>query len=447
MANSPSLTEFTSRVLGTMFAQKAPFIKLSYRGVSEYDRSLAGYAVADNVYIKLPGYPTATLGLTSSAESIADRTVAYTISNDDIYSVSFNLNFRELGMHFVDGKAAFMGDPNANSSDPRNINPQAKLFIDNYVSPAYQSINGKLEVTMAEKCGTACSYSPIDDIDSLGAVDSFSSVSSATAMMDELSFTMNRFAIMNVIDENKVSNSLQNMYNPDINALITRESEVGPSTGPQDVGYMGRLARQTVYVSNSIGMIEDCLQYTNNPTSSGVTLKWNYASETIDEIVLKGVTSSTDTLITAGTLLSLPDTYWINRTNKSATSKRVVVVASEDAVGDGAGEVTVKLGMSLITSGTHQNINSTLSAGQEVKIFPGHRKNFFFIPMGIVANTLPLTEIYGADNATYVSGVNDVRVRCAAQGTVATGINQFRISVLCPTLAIPEYMVVLPSAL
>jgi hypothetical protein len=107
--------------------------------------------------------------------------------------------------------------------------------------------------------------------------------------------------------------------------------------------------------------------------------------------------------------------------------------------------------MPIIVGGPNQNVNrdrkSPGSGAERVVVYPGHKKNYFFVPMGIVANTLQLAEIYGADSASYVSKENDVRISCTAQGVVSTGLNQFRTSMLCPTLAIPDYIVMLPSSL
>lgn len=439
MANFLSLTSFTSRTLGTMFQQYSPFIKLSYKGVREF-QDHRGYGVNDIISIKIPGYPAVERGLTTIAAPIVDRVVPYVISDNDIYNVSYNINIREFGMHFVGGKASFMGSPNLNPDSAKNMNPQAKTYIDNYVTPAYQRMNGDLELELSGKCGAVASYCAIDDPASLGAVDSFSAVSSVTAMMDELGFNLQRFAIMNVTDENKVSNSLQNMYNTSINAMITRENKISGATSPSEAG---RLARNNVFVSNSIAIQESCAQYIANPTNTGITV----SAITENSLTLDGVESSTAVLITKGTLISLPSSYWINKTNGVASSKRIVVAASEDAVGDGAGKVTITLGMGLIDTGTHRNITAMPTVGDIAVIFPGHRKNFFFVPMGIVANSLMLAEIAGADNETYVSNANDVRIMAAMQGVVSTALNQLRMSLLCPTLAIPDYIVVLPSAL
>ncbi len=439
MANSLNLTSFTSRTLGTMFQQYSPFIKLSYRGVREF-QDIRGYGVNDVISIKIPGYPAVGRGLAATADPIVDRVVPYIISDNDIYNVSYNVNIREFGMHFVGGKAAFMGSPNLNPDSAKDMNPQAKTYIDNYVTPAYQRMNGELEVELSAKCSAVASYCATDDVASLGAVDSFSAISSVTAMMDELGFNFQRFAIMNVTDENKVSNSLQNMYNTTINAVITRENKLSPGTNPSEAG---RLARNNVFISNSIALQESCAQYIANPTNTGVTV----SAITENSLTLDGVESSTAVLITKGTLISLPANYWINKISRLPSSKKVVVVASEDAVGDGAGKVTIALGMGLIDTGTHKNINAMPIVGDAALVFPGHRKNFFFVPMGIIANSLTLAEIAGADNETYVSNSNNVRIRTAMQGVVSTGLNQLRMSLLCPTLAIPDYMVVLPSAL
>ena len=53
MANTFSLTAYTSKTLGTFLHQKSPFIALSYRGVREFNDH-DSYGVGDIVEIKIP---------------------------------------------------------------------------------------------------------------------------------------------------------------------------------------------------------------------------------------------------------------------------------------------------------------------------------------------------------------------------------------------------------
>ena len=137
----------------------------------------------------------------------------------------------------------------------------------------------------------------------------------------------------------------------------------------------------------------------------------------------------------------------MNQTNKLSINKTLVVTVSADANGDGAGNVTVIISKALQATGMHANVDVLPQAADIAKVFPAHKNNFFFVPMGIIANPIPLGDIVGADNHSYVNRINNVAVHCYIQGLVPNGSNDYRTSVLCPTLAVPDYIIVLPTTI
>ena len=439
MANTFSVTAFTSRVLGTFLAQQSPFMGISYRGIPEFEESGKMYASADTVDIKIPGYPTVQRGLTTTAEDITDRVVPYTISNNDIYSTSFDLNIRESVMKIVGGVLAFTSDPNKDGNGGKGMNPQAKAYIDNYVTPSGEVILGALEVELATKCKNAAFYTPVTSNSSLQAVNSYSKISAVNNLMNQLGFMKTqRYGIMNNTDSNSVADSLQNMFNTAINDNITKNARLG---GPDK----GRLANFDIFESNSIPNQENSLQYLANPDSTGVTVDSVATDGTT--ITFAGIEASTVGVINAGTMISIPTVFLINKTNKLSLSTNLVVVAAADADSDAGGLCTVTLSEPLVVTGFHQNVDSFPSNGDPVEVIAGHKNNLFFVPMGIIANPIGLAEIYGADNSRYnLKGAN-VDCRTYIQGVVNNGVNSIRMSTLVPTLGIPSYLINLPSPL
>lgn len=440
MANEFSVTSFTSRVLGTFLTQQSPFMGLSYRGVPEFEESGRMYASADTVNIKIPGYPTIQRGLTTTAESITDRVVPYVISDTDIYSTSFDLNIRESVMKIVGGiKLVFTSDPNKDGNGGKGMNPQAKAYIDNYVTPSGETILGSLEVELATKCKNAAFYTPVTSNSSLQAVNSYSKISAVNSLMNQLGMMKTqRYGIMNNNDANSVADSLQNMFNTAINDNITKNARLG---GPDK----GRLANFDIYESNSIPVQESSLQYLANPNSTGVTVD-SVASDG-STITFAGIEASTVGVINAGTMISIPTVFLINKVNKLPLATNLVVVAAADADSDAGGLCTVTLSEPLVVTGFHKNVDSLPSNGDAVEVIAGHRNNFFFVPMGIIANPIALQEIFGADNSRYNLRGANVDCRTYIQGVVNNGVNSIRMSTLVPTLGIPSYLINLPSPL
>lgn len=429
-----SLTAFTSKTLGTFLIQKCSLLATSYRGVEEFNDH-PGYGVGDVISIKEPGYPAVQRGLSTTAEDIIDAVQPYTISDNDIYNVTYNVNVRKINMQVVGGQVAFSGDPNVNPDNAKEINPQAKMMIDNYIYPAAITIKGAIETEIAEKAKAAAFYTPIDVPAKLGNINSYSDISQVTALQDDLGFMMNRMGVMNVFDGKSVADSLQNMFNETINKNITREARLG---GPDK----GRLAGQDIYTSNTIPITEEAPQYAVDPNITVAAVASDGST-----ITFSGVDAVTSLLINAGTLISIPSVNLINQVTKRVLSTRLVVCAAEDADGDGAGNVTVTLSQPLVAVGMQANVDSLPAISADAEIFPAHNNNYFYVPMGIIANPVRLGDIVGADNARYTLRGANVDIHTYIQGLVNNFVNTYRMSCLCATLAFPRYLINLPSAL
>ena len=240
-----------------------------------------------------------------------------------------------------------------------------------------------------------------------------------------------RCIFMNNRDYQQVSDSLQNMFNRVINDGVT-------TTG----NYMeDRLSHFTFKSCNTIAPTDESPQYAANPTSTGVEV----ASITADgsQITLSGVISTTGVVFNAGTLLSIPAVKPINQNTKLSYENTLVVVVSEEANGDGAGGVTVTVSEPLVAVGEQSNVDVLPAATDPVLVWPAHQNNYAIIPMGIVSNSVKLGDLVSTQMSTYTS--ENVSVTSYIQGLATSGVNTYRLSTQVPTLAIPHYVMNLPS--
>ena len=252
--------------------------------------------------------------------------------------------------------------------------------------------------------------------------------------MDQLGFQMmQRCIFMNNRDYQNVADSLQNMFNRIINDGIT-------STG----NYMDdKLSGFTFKACNTISPTDVSPQFTANTASTGVeVLSIGAGGATI---TLSGVISTTGLVLNAGTLVSIPSVKPINQNTKLTYENTLVVVVTVDANGDGAGNVTFTVSEPLVAVGEQSNVDSLPAATDPAIIWPAHQNNYAIIPMGIVSNGVPLGDIVSADQATYKT--DNVVINSYIQGVVTNGVNSYRLSSQNPTLAIPHYIMNLPSTL
>lgn len=434
MANTFSVTAFTSKTLGTFFENRDPILAMAYRGVREFETATgAGYAPGGVVNVKIPGNPTVQLGLSVTAEDIQDRVVPYTLTDQDIYNVDYAIDIQSIGIDVVGGELAFKGDPYKDPNNAKEMNPQAIQLIDDYVFPASQVIQSAVSTTLYEKCRVAAFKTPIDRPAKLGSIDSYDSIATVQSFMNELGFMNRRYAVLNQRDYQSVASSLQNIFNEPINRNITIEGKYG----------MKSLAGFDFLASVNIASTPDSPQITSG--SPNITV----ASVAPDgsTITFSGVIVTAGLVFNAGTMIAIPSVKYFNNVNKIAPDTTLVVTVAQDANGDGAGNVTVTLSEPLVAVGQQANVDSLPAAAAPAEVFPGHKNNYFFIPMGVIANPLKLGRIAGADNNRYVNKAKNCDVTCYVQGLVSTGVNDYRMSMMCPTLAIPSYLVNLPSTL
>ena len=431
MANSFSVTDFTSKTLGTFLESHSNILKYAYRGVKEFEKATgAGYAPGNNVDIKIPGYPTVQRGVAVTAEDVIDRVVSYQLTNNDIYNFTYDIDIQDIGIQVVGGELAFSGNPFKNPNDAKELNPQAVAMIDNYVTPAGQVIAADIETELATKMKNTAFYTPIDTPAKLKTINSYADISKVRTLMNELGFMKNRMAFTNENDFEGVNDSLQNMYNEGINKTITETGKYGQNT----------LANFNYMSSNVIPNQEEAPQYSVNPnfTVSSVSADGS-------QITFAGVDAVLTQIFNAGSLIAIPSVNLFNKVTKKVLETTLVVCVAEDANGDGAGNVTVTLSEPLAATGMHANVNMLPVAAAPAELFPAHRNNFFIVPMGIIANPIKLGRIAGADNNMYMNKAKNMVVHSYIQGLVTTGVNTYRMSCQCPTLAIASYIVNLPS--
>lgn len=127
----------------------------------------------------------------------------------------------------------------------------------------------------------------------------------------------------------------------------------------------------------------------------------------------------------------------------------MVVTAVEDAtVAAGTADIAVKISEPLHATGAFTNVSALPAASATVKMFPSHRKNFFYPRQGFTAASLPIGDIYGADNsdvgASKQTGAG-FKAKVIIQGSAQKGINLFRMSSLFVARAFARHIVVVPS--
>ena len=418
MANAIEVSNIIAKDMGEFFIQQNPLWNTSNKKyVEQFSQQM--YATGGTINIKIPGTAPVQRGLTNTPSDISDLIIPYNITEEDIYSVTRQLDVYEEIFDIL-GKGAAL------TKDSR------QAIVDNYAYPAYQAIAGEIENTAAYDFKTTAYMTPVDEVSKLGSVSTYSAIQSLSVMCDvmKLGYT-ERYLMMNPYDAAQVEASLQPMFNQPINTRITLNARIGSHDKGRLAGF--DLMRSTEFRKHTAGPLagETGIQVASVSTD-GTTL------------VLKNVASVTSKLVNAGDRISIPSVYLVDPILHRAVNYKLVVTAAADANGDGAGNVSVTLSHPLIVAGDHQNVQAMPAPDAAVAVFPDRNINYAYVPSGLSMAALRLPQVRGADNSTN-SGDLKFPVNVYIQGLVNDLNNVFRISSLVGIRVFAPYVVELPS--
>lgn len=384
------------------------------------------YTTNGAIRIKIPGTPETERGLITTATPIQDLVIPYTITEDDIISVTRNLNSDEYLFNIL-------------PSDKAITDSQRKAIVDNYGYPAYQALAKDVETDCINQLLINSYYTPIDGIEKLLPLNSWDAMADINTLATYLNFTSNdRSMIMNLKDAQGVAASLQNMFNESLNKKITESGYVGGSADK------GMLAGMDIFKSQFL------LNHVAGVSAGrlGVTVSDISADGT--QITLAGVASLTSVLLKKGDLVSIPSVYLSNRFHDEIPYRLVAKVAA-DANGDGAGNVQFTVPYPLMASGEHQNVTSLPAPGAPVDIFKSYKPNYMYTRSGLSVVPLRMPPIYGAVNQkTENSSAKNSKsfpMHVVLQGAALDLSNNYRTYCMVGKKAFAPYIITIPSSI
>lgn len=418
-ANLFQTSTLVSRIMTEFFVQKSPIYKSANREyVKEYTQQ--AYMTGGSINIKIPGYPSTQRGLSVTATAIQDLIVPFNITEDDIISVTRNLtSYDELFK--ISGKGAAI------------TKKEKQSIVDNYGYPAFLAIEADIEADLARKLIRTAYLTPVDSLDVFNgtAINSYSAISQVDEMANTMKFSPDRFMMMNQVDARLVSDSLQNMFNTAINWQITKQAFIGN----QDKGNLaGFNVFRTTELQNHIA-----------GTLAGSTLTVTNVSADGTQITFSGAASNTSVQLVAGDRIFINSVNVLANINFTLTRFRLVVTVAADAVGDGAGNITVTLSYPLMATGEHANVSALPANGATCQVCPSRKVNYAYVKSGVSAVPLMLPEIYGATNNS--SNFEEFPIRTVLQGAALEFENNFRIATLVASQVFAPYVIELSSPL
>lgn len=425
MSNEQIFSNLVAKTTGEFFEITNVFyVTSNHEYVGQFQQK--EYATGGTIEIKIPGSPDSQRGLTVTATPIQDLVIPYTITENDIISVTRNLNSDEFLFNIL-------------PSDKALTSSDKKAIVDNYGYPAYQVLAKDVETDCIDQLLINSYYTPIDGIEKLQPLNNWNAMASINTMATSLNLTTrDRVMVMNLQDAQAVAASLQNMFNESVNKKITDSGYVGGSAAKGNLAGMDIMRSeflQTHVAGASAGR-------------SGVTVSNISVDGT--QVTLAGVASSTGVLLKKGDLVSIPSVYLSNRFHDEIPFRLVCKVAA-DANGDGAGNVQFTVPYALMASGEHQNVMALPAPGAPVDIFPSYKQNYMYTKSGLSTVPLRMPPIYGAINQTNenrsAKGGNAFPMHVTMQGAALSLSNNYRIYCMVGKKAFAPYVLTIPSSI
>ena len=436
MANTFTPSQLVSMVAGSYAYHNSIFFRAAFSDVPEFNLAASGsfkYAPGDTINISLPYYLKAQQGLTRTDDDIIEDTIAYLLTAQDIYGTQYAVDNLSTITDVVGGQSVLTENPFKIIGGESRMTDTARRYFNRYRAQQGLAILAAIDGAIAEKARTSFWYTPVDRPSKLKPVNSFADISSVTSLADDLNFSHDRTSIMNITDATIMSNDLQNSFNVPANTAITKTAWVG------DKG--SGLAGFDIFKSSQVRRTDVSPEFTFQQGGGTPQPFATVTSVSVDgsQITFRGVQAVGTVIFNAGTHLALFATRLLNRYLQDSIDTTLVVTVLEDALGDGAGNVTITLKEPLIAVGGQANIDILPAAADIAEIFPAVSNNYFTTGMGYVSNCIPMPELYGALNADYKSPDSKMMLNSYAQGDINNITNKYRLDTTCPTLAIPRY--------
>lgn len=427
MSNVVAVSNLIATTMPEFWETQSVFAMMANRDYQNMWGTNNGMTTGKTFNFKLPTYAKVNMGLNTPIGDVEDTLIPYTVDeNVDLYNVAFAFNVVNSMLELVGGNKSL-------------TKIQKTRVVDNYAYPAFQSMSQTFEASLIGELNTSMFYCSVDSADKLTKMDGPAFVYKMKALMDHINMpTMDRWGCINSYDYASLSAGLQNFYNSPLNKNVLESAKIATGTTGSILADFG------FHSSSLLDVHEAGEQYAINKD-----FKVDSVSADGSSITFKTVGATTTRLFKKGDVIWIPSVKYLRGVLKTPIEQGLSVVVKEDANGTGAaGKCTVKIGSPLVALGNNANVSAIPAVDAPAELAPNHRKSFFGCRPTISMCSLPLDDIYGANNS--VSNVDydatKFNVKVYQQGSVDGLTNKYVIAMLMPRLVVSRYGVLHLSA-
>lgn len=403
MSNQFITTQLVSNTALAMFANNAPFVMTASR-IYQDDFTSSGYKIGDTLQVRRQNNFIVGDGSTATPQDIIETVENVTVAHQ--YHALIAYTVQDLSLRIEDFSRMF-------------IQPA----IQNIISQMERDICAAAEQELYFFTGTAGT-----------PINSYTTVDLAGTKLIEqgVNISQDAYLAMTPRDGSALKGALLNQFTPVFNEEIVRQSAIG------HLSYFDVFQSQNI-VRHQAGA---------GPTlHSGDTLLVNGAVGSGNVIVMDGATISTANYFLPGDLIQIDGVYSVNPISRASTGQLMQFVVTAAASSDGAGNITVQVAPSIVssTSSPLQNVSNAIPNNAAVTMIPSYNVNVAYPSRGLDIVCPPLYKLQVPYVSVAVDPETGLSLAVTQSGDILGYQNYMRIDLLCGFKWHPQYAVKLLS--
>ena len=397
MSNQFINTQLVSNTALAMFANNAPFVMTGSR-IYQDDFQNSGYKIGDTLQVRRQNNFVVGDGSTAVPQDIIETVENITVAHQ--YHALIAYTVQDLSLRIED-------------------------FSRMFIQPAIQNI-----VTQMER--DICRAAELELYFFQGAagtpINSFSAVDLAGAKLLEqgVNISSDAYLAMTVRDGSALKSALLSGFTPVFNEDIVRQSAIG------HLSYFDVFQSQNI-VQHVAGA--------GPRLTPGDTLLVNGAVSSGSTIVMDGASISVTNYFVPGDVFSIAGVHSVNPLSRQSTGQNMQFVVTANASSDGAGNITVSVAPSIIssTSSPLQNVDNAVPNNAVVTMVSTYNCNVAYPSRALDIVCPPLYKLQVPYSSVSVDPETGLSLAVTQTGDILGYQNLMRIDILCGFKWHPQY--------
>ncbi len=403
MSNQFINTQLVSNTALAMFANNAPFVMTGSR-IYQDDFQNSGYKIGDTLQVRRQNNFVVGDGSTAVPQDIIETVETIVVAHQ--YHALIAYTVQDLSLRIED-------------------------FSRMFIQPAIQNIITQMERDICSAAETQLYFFQ-------GAagtpINSFATVDLAGAKLLEqgVNISSDAYLAMTVRDGSALKSALLNNFTPVFNEDIVRQSAIG------HLSYFDIFQSQNI-VKHTAGA--------GPRLHSGDTLLVNGAVSSGNTIVLDGASFTVTNYFVPGDIISISGVTSVNPLSRQSTGQNMQFVITANASSDGAGNITITVAPSIIssTSSPLQNVSNAVPDEGIVTMVTSYNVNIAYPARGLDIVCPPLYKLQVPYSSIAIDPETGLSLAVTQTGDILGYQNLMRIDILCGFQWHPQYAVKLLS--